>query len=301
LCLGFWAGDEFLNTAKVNVHYARLARELARRFQEFPAVEAVAWGGSQAAAGGDGLSDIDLYICTTATIPLAAREALVAETGSSRADLNLQLWDLGDEWYDADTGLEVDVIYWESAWIESQLDRVWRQHQASLGYTTCFWYTIYHSQALYDRRGWFANLQRQSERPYPETLRQAIIAKNHAALRRVIPSYVHQIEKACHRNDPVSLNHRVAALLASYFDVIFALNRVLHPGEKRLIEWAQAHCEQLPMEMAEQITALLQAACSLNGNVLQRVNALLDNLDDLLRQEGVDPATSLPLRSLPGA
>jgi len=257
-------------------------------------VEAVAWGGSQAAAGGDRLSDIDLYVYAAAAIPLAAREALVAELRSSRADLNLQLWDLGDEWYDADTGLEVDVIYWEPAWIESQLDRVWRQYQASLGYTTCFWHTLDHSQALYDRQGWFANLQRQSKQPYPETLRRAIIAKNHAALRRVIPSYAHQIEKACQRNDLVSLNHRVAALLASYFDVIFALNRVLHPGEKRLIERAQAHCARLPLDMGAQLSAFLQAVCSMD-DVLQRTNTLLDNLDDLLRQEGFDPATSLPL------
>ncbi len=257
-------------------------------------MEAVAWGGSQAATGGDQLSDIDLYVYTTAVIPLAAREALIAELRSSRADLNLQLWDLGDEWYDAATGLEVDVMYWEPAWIESQLDRVWRQHQASLGYTTCFWYTLYHSQALYDRQGWLADLQRQSRQPYPEKLRYAIIAKNHMALRRVIPSYAHQIEKACQRNDLVSLNHRIAALLASYFDVVFALNRVLHPGEKRLIERAQAHCARLPLDMAAQLTALLQATRPADG-VLQLTNALLDNLDDLLRQEAFDPETSLPL------
>ena len=286
-------GDEFLTIAEVTVSYERLARELARRFQEFPTVEAVAWGGSQAASGGDQLSDIDLYVYTTAVIPLKAREVLVAELGFRRADLNLQLWDLGDEWYDATTGIEVDIIYWEPAWIEDQLDRVWRQHQASLGYTTCFWHTIYHAQTLYDRQGWFADLQRQSRQSYPEALRQAIIAKNHAALRRVIPSYTHQIEKACQRNDLISLNHRVAALLASYFDVIFALNRVLHPGEKRLMAWTQAHCTQTPADMADQIAALLQAACSADASIVKRVNALLDNLDDLLRREGFDPATSL--------
>jgi hypothetical protein len=294
-------GDEFLNNPKGQLRHEQLARELARRFQEFPTVEAVAWGGSQTAAGGDHLSDIDLYVYTTAIIPLEARQALVADMRSSRADLDLRLWDLGDEWYDADTGIEVDVIYWEPAWIEGQLDRVWRQHQASLGYTTCFWQTIYHSQLLYDRRGWFADLQRQSRQPYPEALRRAIIAKNHAALRRVIPSYAHQIEKASQRNDRVSLNHRVAALLASYFDVICALNRVLHPGEKRLVEWTQAHCVHVPVGMAYQLAALLQAACSTDGSVVKRVNALLDNLDDLLRREGFDPATSLPWEQLPDA
>jgi hypothetical protein len=295
------AGDEFLNTIEVNVSYERLAHELARRFQEFPTVDAVAWGGSQAATRGDQLSDIDLYVYTTAVIPLAAREALVADMRSSRADLNLQLWDLGDEWYDANTGIEVDIIYWEPAWIENQLDRVWRQHQASLGYTTCFWHTVYQSQPLYDRRGWFVDLQRQSRQPYSEALRCSIIAKNHAALRRVIPSYTHQIEKACQRNDLISLNHRVAALLASYFDVIFALNRVLHPGEKRLMEWAQANCAQTPVGMAEQVAALLQATCSTDDRVVKQTNVLLDNLDDLLHQQGFDPATSLPQQQLPDA
>jgi hypothetical protein len=255
-------------------------------------VEAIAWGGSQVSVSGDRLSDIDLYVYTSAVVPLEARQALVAEMRSTRADLNLQYWDLGDEWYDPDTGIEVDIIYWEPTWIESQLDRLWREHQASLGYSTCFWYTIYHSRVLYDRQGWFEDLQHQSRQPYPEALRRAIITKNHAVLRRVIPSYTHQIEKACQRNDPVSLNHRIAALLASYFDVVFALNKVLHPGEKRLIERARAQCTRVPVDMAEQITALLRAACSLDGGVVQRTGALLDSLDDLLRQEGFDPATS---------
>jgi hypothetical protein len=287
-------GDDLLNSAEINVDYERLAHDLALRFQEFPTVEAVAWGGSQASVSGDRLSDIDLYVYTTASIPLAAREALVADMRSSRADLNLQLWDPGDEWYDADTGIEVDVIYWTPDWIENQLDRVWRQHQASLGYTTCFWHTIYHSRCLYDRRGWFEGLQRQSQQPYPEALRQAVIAKNHSVLRRVIPSYASQIEKACRRKDLISINHRVAALLASYFDVVFALNRVLHPGEKRLLEWTLAHCAQVPSGLTEQVAALLQAVGSTDGRVVRQIDTLLDNLDDLLQQQGFDPATSLP-------
>lgn len=274
--------------------HGNLALELARRFQEFPAVFAVTLGGSQASTAGDSLSDIDLYIYTSGTIPLQGRRALVQEMGATRADLNLQFWDLGDEWIDAETGIEVDIIYWDTAWIAEQLDRVWRRRQASLGYSTCLWHTVRYARPLFDRQGWFGSLQRQSEQPYPEALRQAIIAKNHAVLRRVIPGYAHQIEKASRRGDQVSLNHRVAALLASYFDVVFALNRVLHPGEKRLIAWAQSLCERLPVGMAPQIEAVLQAACVTDGSLVRRVHLLLDNLDDLLRQEGFDPATSLP-------
>jgi hypothetical protein len=228
-------------------------------------------------------------------IPLSAREALVQGAKASRADLNLQFWDLGDEWFDAETGIEVDVIYWEPAWIEGQLDRLWCQYQASLGYSTCFWHTIRYSRALYDRNGWFQALQGKCQQPYPQALRDAIVAKNHPILRRVIPSYAHQIKKACQRRDRVSLNHRVAALLASYFDVLFAINRVLHPGEKRLVEWALNHCARLPADMARQVDSVLHATCSADGTLLVHVNALLDGLDDLLRAEGFDPETSLPV------
>lgn len=280
----------------MNSPHERLLHELTQRFQTFPSVEAIAVSGSLASGRADATSDIDLYVYTPTVPPLSVREAIVAEMGASRADLNLQFWDLGDEWFDAATGIEIDVMYWTPAWIESQIDRVLRQHQASLGYTTCFWRTVRHARILFDRHGWFHNLQQQCEQEYPEALRQAIIAKNHAVLRRVIPGYAHQIEKAAQRNDLVSINHRVAALLASYFDVIFALNRVLHPGEKRLMQWVRATCPRLPAYMDEQVESLMIASCSLRGNVVIQVRKLLDNLDELLDQEGFDPATSAPLK-----
>ncbi len=247
---------------EIETEHERLARSLAGHFSQFPTVEAIALGGSQVQGVTDPGSDIDLYVYTTSTIPLSARQALVESAGAARANLDLQFWDPGDQWFDAGTGIEVDVMYWEPAWIEGQLERLWRQHQASLGYSTCFWHTIRHSRTLYDRRGWLKALQEKSRQPYPEGLRSAIIAKNHAVLRRVIPSYAHQIEKAVRRADAVSVNHRVSALLASYFDVLFALNHVLHPGEKRLIRQAVDLCPRLPAGMPQQVEAMLRAAAT---------------------------------------
>jgi len=280
---------------EVSSAHEELACSLARRFSTISTVEAIALGGSQARGATDPKSDIDLYVYATAAIPLSAREALVQSRRASRADLDLQFWDPGDQWFDAETGIEVDVMYWEPAWIEDQLDRLWHQHQASLGYSTCFWHTVRYSHALYDRSGWFRALQEKSQQPYPEALRAAVIAKNHAVLRRVIPSYANQIEKAVRRADSLSVNHRVSALLASYFDVLFALNRVLHPGEKRLVKQALALCPRLPADMAQGVEAVLRATCSADETLLAHVNALLNGLDDLLQAEGFDPATSLAM------
>jgi hypothetical protein len=99
---------------------------------------------------------------------------------------------------------------------------------------------------------------------------------------------------AAQRGDLVSLNHRTAALLASYFDILFALNRELHPGEKRLLEHAQSRCACLPVDMAENVAAVLAASATGDPLLLACLETLLDHLDQLLEQEGFDPHTWLP-------
>ncbi len=279
-----------------NASPLQLAQKLAAAFSQLSGVKAVALGGSQASGAAGPGSDIDLYVFSDEPIPLQQRMELASAAGYSRADLGLAFWDPGDEWIDATTGIEVDVVYWECAWIEDQLERVMVRHQASMGYTTCFWNTISKALPLYDPQCWFAGLQQSAERPYPEELRLNIIHHNHAVLRRVIPSYTHQIEKAQHRGDRVSLNHRVAALLASYFDVLFALNRLLHPGEKRLLAFVQEHCALLPQNFAHDIESLLQATAADDGRLMQCTHELIDHLDEFLRAQGFDPQTSAPFQ-----
>lgn len=260
-----------------------LAQKIASLFAELHQVEAVALGGSQATGSSDTASDIDLYIYTRAEIPLTERQGIVERSGgASRADLGLAYWGPGDEWFDRATGIEVDIVYFDAAWMESQLQRVLADCQPSLGYSTCFWYTLRHSQPLYDPHGWFQALQRLSNQDYPEALRRNIIAFNHPVLRQIIPSYTTQIEKALNRGDLVSLNHRLAALLASYFDILFAFNRQLHPGEKRLVEKALASCPYLPQELLADLDLVLQTAAAADLNLMTHLTHLLDRLDELI-------------------
>jgi hypothetical protein len=240
--------------------------------------------GSRASEFSDAESDIDLYVYVTEDIPLDERTRIAA--GSPRAEIGNATWEPGDEWIDAATGTPVDVMYRHVGWIEEQLGRVLVQHQASVGYSTCFWYNAMLSRALFDRSGWFAELQGRAAVSYPTDLHKAIIAKNYPLLRRNQSLYLHQIELAVERNDPVSVNHRVAALLASYFDVLFALNELPHPGEKRLLEHA-ARLPKLPRDFEQQIRAVVVAV---GGEaVVSRVNALLDGLEELINGRGIAP------------
>jgi hypothetical protein len=179
-------------------------------------------------------------------------------------------------------------MYRSPAWIEAQLDRVLLRHQASVGYSTCLVHNVLHSQPLYDRDGWFAGLQAKAAQPYPEPLRRAIVAKNHPVLRSTLSSYVHQIALALAREDHVSVNHRISALLASYFDILFAVNRLPHPGEKRLVAYVSANCAQRPPHFQTQVNELLLAVAPAGRtDVFDKVNDLLDGLDDLLVAEGL--------------
>lgn len=261
-----------------------VAQRIARQFGSLPQVEAVVLAGSWTSDFADAESDVDLYVYVTEDIPLDVRAKIAS--GSPRAEIGNATWEPGDEWIDGETGIAVDVMYRHVRWIEEQLDRVLVQHQASVGYSTCFWYNVWHSQALFDRARWFAELQRRAGRRYPPELRRAILAKNYPLLRHNQSSYLHQIELAVRRNDPVSVNHRVAALLASYFDVLFAVNEQLHPGEKRLLRHAM-QCPHLPPDMVSHVMGIVEAVGDAKADIAARINRLVDGLDGLLRRKGL--------------
>ncbi|MBQ4537296.1 MAG: DUF4037 domain-containing protein, partial [Lachnospiraceae bacterium] len=74
----------------------------------------------------------------------------------------------------------------------------------------------------------------------------------------MLPSYDSQIEKAENRKDFVSVHHRVTEFLASYFDIIFALNEMTHPGEKRMQSICSKECKILPESFDENLNKLFE-------------------------------------------
>jgi hypothetical protein len=271
----------------MNETHLALARKLAARYGALAQVEAVALTGSQNMGVADEGSDIDLYIFVHAEIPVTERTEVAAPYAEG-AEFDNRFWGTADAWTDLASGIHVEGLYWDVGWIESELDRVLRRHEAQTGYSTAFWHSIRSGRILFDRNSWLHLLQAEAQQPYPEALRRAIIAKNQPILRKISSSYLQQMQLAQTRGDLVSVNHRTAALLASYFDVLFALNGVPHPGEKRLIGYAETLCEKRPPDLRETVEAVIKGADS--ADLTQRVNRLIDGLDELLRAEGFEAA-----------
>ena len=97
--------------------------------------------------------------------------------------------------------------------------------------------------------------------------------------------YFHQIKAAIARQDPVSLNHRVAAWPASYFDILFAINGQFHPGEKRLLIYAE-ELANLPSNAVLDVQHLCAFAGKLDTPIVAHLERMLERLDQKLIEFG---------------
>ncbi len=257
-----------------------MLNSILEKYAKLDEVEAVALGGSSAAKTSDKSSDIDIYIFVRNDISLEVRERLVKDI-SSKYEIGGEYFGPGDEYFVDDLGCQLDIMYWNVNWFEDVVNNVWFKHYPSNGYTTCFLYTLNNFNIFYDKTGWLKSLQEKINTPYPKELKQNIIERNVKLMKeKPFASYYEQIQKAVQRNDIVSVNHRIAAFLASYFDVIFALNEMLHPGEKRLINYVKTNCKIVPGNFEDNINKLLTSDYK---EVLPVLDDMFQKLSILLR------------------
>ena len=118
------------------------------------------------------------------------------------------------------------------------------------------WHNLITGKIVCDKNGKLQALQEKYRIPYPRKLKENIISNNRKLLSGMLPSFAAQIQKAENRKDLVSVNHRVTEFLASYFDILFALNEMTHPGEKRMQSICSAECRILPEHFEENLQRL---------------------------------------------
>ena len=218
--------------------------ELFREFGMLPQVEAIALGGSRSTGRNDEKSDYDVYIYITGSIAEEDRKNILKKY-CQYMEIGNSFWELEDDVTLKD-GIDMDVIYRDMASFESMVSKVVTDRVPQNGYTTCMWHNLITSRILLDKNGKLKLLQEKFKIPYPEKLKENIISNNLKLLSGMLPSFDTQIQKAENRADFVSVNHRVTEFLASSFDIIFALNEMPHPGEKRMQSICAKECKLLP-------------------------------------------------------
>src|SRR5690348_9485394 len=126
-----------------------LANRLTDEFKKLPETLAIAWGGSRANAVTDRFSDLDIYIYQKAEID-NQNQADIGGKFADKAEIANIFFESGDEFFDRETGLGVDLIYRAPEWIERELARVLKYHQPSIGYSTAIWHNVRACRILYD-------------------------------------------------------------------------------------------------------------------------------------------------------
>lgn len=245
-----------------------------------PETSAVAVGGSRATGRADEKSDYDIYVYVEKEIPEEKRRRIL-EKYCSTMEIGNHYWEAEDNCTLKD-GVDIDLIYRNRKEFEREIAAVVEQFRASCGYTTCMWHNLATCRIVYDRDGELEAMKKRFDVPCPEELRDEIIRKNRALLSGVLPSYDAQIRKAWARRDLVSVNHRTTEFLASYFDIIFAMNGRTHPGEKRLVTLCKESCENLPDRFEENLERLFTVMYNPDGEVNDVIARMVAELDRAL-------------------
>jgi Domain of unknown function (DUF4037) len=271
-----------MDESRMNPDIPEFLRETATALGAVPGIEAVAWCGSSATGVSDAHSDFDFYVYTNAPVPVESRRAVILER-SRRCQLDNTFWELEDEWIDREDR-RFNAMYRSCDFVVGEIDARLDRYSADLGYTTAYCFSVANGFTLHDPRQWLSAVQQRLRQFFPEPLIRSIIAKNRPVLGGGMQScYLAQIKAAIARGDLISLNHRVAVWIASYTDILFAMNRSYHPGEKRLLMYMQG-LPDLPENAMEDVPRLCTLAGSLSSPIVEHVSGMLDRLDRWLER-----------------
>ena len=253
---------------------------LIKELSALEEVEAIALGGSRAGEVFDSSSDYDVYLYCTAPVAESVRCQILSRY-CSIMEIGNHYWELEDNCV-LNNGIDIDILYRDLDSFTADVAAVVEQHHARNGYTTCMWHNLRTCKILYDKNGRLQEVKTRFDVPYPDRLQENIISRNFNLLQASMPAYRVQIVKAIKRRDLVSINHRVAAFMESYFDILFALNQMTHPGEKRQIQLCKEHCTILPANFEENINRLFFHMYTAPEQVEGDISALIGNLRKIL-------------------
>ena len=259
----------------------QLVEELFAALSALPEVEAIALGGSRAGEVFDEKSDYDVYLYCTAPVSEDVRRELLGRYCSA-LEIGNHFWEYEDN-CTLKNGIDIDILYRGLDAFIRDVASVVEDCQPQNGYTTCMWHNLLTCKILYDRDGRLTRVRERFDVPYPPRLRENILANSWRLLHSSMPAYEGQIKKALKRGDLVSVNHRTAAFLETYFDVLFALNEATHPGEKRLVQLCRERCRVLPAGFEDNLNRLFQDLYHAPGRVADDVRAIAAELEQLYR------------------
>jgi hypothetical protein len=238
-------------------------------------VVAISLGGSVGSGFADADSDLDFHVFWEA--PLAApaeREvalATIADAGSLIVRPGEASWTLED-WFSAD-GRPVELIY--VAWHDVEADVTWAYDQGlnDEEFTTARLYNYARGRVVHDPLGMLRAVRERLNRVYPDATRALLLRREPERLALALK----QLRMAQRRGDLLFVQQRRYTVQSLFFNLLFALNRLYHPGEKRLLP----HAERCPVRPAD-LTMRWEYIAILRADDMALEHFLTEIVEDLL-------------------
>lgn len=248
------------------------AQRLADAIADLPGIFGVTLGGSVASGMADAASDLDLHVYWRA--PLASSEERedrlchVADKGSMT--IGVTYWGLEDHLNIG--GRPVELVYVNLDELRSDIEQAYDEGLNGEGFVTAQFYYLNTGRVFYDPAGELSMLQERLRASYPEPTRQLLLRNNPFLLQ----TYMEHLNKAQQRGDLLYVQHRRYTVQMVFFNLLFSLNRLYHPGEKRMLIHGES-CPIKPDRMAERWNQVARLAAD-DPSMADALQSLIDNL-----------------------
>nr|MDQ2997192.1 DUF4037 domain-containing protein [Chloroflexota bacterium] len=212
-----------------------IVQHLVAVLADLPGVAAIALGGSTAAGFADESSDLDVYVYyhepLAASADRATRLCALADEGTLEA--GILTFGLEDHLHVQQKLIE--LIYLDLDRLIAEADRAYSQGLSSEGYTTSLLYILFRNHVFHDATGEVTALRARLHAAYPEPTRTRLLREQPAVLRY----FLELLHVSRRRDDLLYVQHMRYSIQMIFFNLLFALNRMYHPGGKRLLPHAQ--------------------------------------------------------------
>lgn len=234
----------------------KLVLEIINDMGKLDSVLAIVLGGSRSIDIADKYSDYDIYIYFNNTNSFSDIKPILALYINSDSELNM--------FFPEETcvllkdNTHVEIILKTLIGAENEIKKRLIDYQCDLGFSTCDLAAVFNGKVLYDNKKIYQNLIDKYSFAYPDRLAENVIKFNREMMNGKVISADRQIIKALKRNDFVAFQRWCTVYIASYFDILFAINRKYHIGEKRMLKFALDNFDILPDKFEQSILDLVK-------------------------------------------
>lgn len=255
----------------------------------------IALGGSYAKGIGDDQSDVDLYLFAEKVLPGAQRSQMIVEHLGPQAEVvswgqdepfeqgGTDFWHHGrkvEVWLRNSSRVEVTI----AACCRGEIRRDWVRWTVQGFFNYVVLSDVHVMQVVDDPQGLLAGWK-AAIASYPAPLREAILAR-FLPEAHFWPQNFHY-RTAIARADVIYTTGIVQQTIQALIQVLFALNRVYFPGEKKLAQTLD-HLPLKPPALVQRVQALLYPGrpVSVGDLEAQRLElvALLDEIEQLAKK-----------------